>query len=162
MKKLVLFLGVFLSLNTIALAELYHGIDIDTVYKSSDWNSKNDIKQLIDDYTLLLQYQREFNNCSDLLPDVLSCYDKVAQKIITNLYVQPEYNIENYKQLKEALSDAYGLKNCRNKYAWPSGHMCELDTLSDMSSILAKYIQSLLDYSKEKMFAYSSILEKYK
>lgn len=111
---------------------------------------------------MLLQYQREFNNCSDLLPDVLSCYDKVAKKIITNLYVQPEYNIENYKQLKEALSDAYGLKNCRNKYAWPSGHMCELDTLSDMSSILAKYIQSLLDYSKEKMFAYSSILEKYK
>ena len=161
MKKLVLILGLCLMLDANAWAEVYHGIDIDAIYESSDWNSKDDIKQLIDDYTLLLQYQEEFNNCPDLLPDVLDCYDAVAEKIVTNLYVQPEYNVEDYKQLKKALSDDYGLKNCRNKYAWPSGHMCEFDMLSDMRHALATYIQNLIDSCKEKMIKYSSILEKY-
>ena len=40
--------------------------------------------------------------------------------------------------------------------------MCELDILSDMSNILKKYITDLIDFSKEQMFTYSSILEKYK
>ncbi|MBR1601619.1 MAG: hypothetical protein IJ677_08610 [Alphaproteobacteria bacterium] len=122
MKKFILILGLFLSFSASAWAELYHGIDIDEVYNSSDWSSTDKIKELIDDYTLLLQYQEEFNNCPDVLPDVLGCYDKVAEKIVTNLF-------------KIALADAYGIKNCRNKYAWPSGRMCELDILSDMSNI---------------------------
>ena len=162
MKKLVFILVFCFIFCTDARAELYHGIDIDEIYNSSDWSSKDKIKELIDDYTLLLQYQEEFNNCPDVLPDVLECYDKVAEKIVTNLYVYPETNIEKYKQFKIALADAFGIKNCRNKYAWPSGHMCELDILSDMSNILKKYITDLIDFSKEQMFTYSSILEEYK
>lgn len=161
MRKIILGLGLFFMINTTATAEVYHGIDIDDVYKSSEWNSKNEIKQLIDDYTLLLQYQNELNNCPYLLPDVLDCYDKVAKKIITNLYVQPEYNLENYRQLKKALSDAYELKNCRNKYAWPSGNICVLDSDSNVSHMLAEYIQDLINFCKEKMIKYSSILEQY-
>ena len=106
-----------------AQAEVYHGIDIDAIYESSDWSSKEKIKEIIDDYTLLLQYQKELDNCPIELPDVLGCYDKVAEKIVTNLYIYPKNNVEQYKQLKKALSDAYGLKNCRNKYAWPSGNI---------------------------------------
>ena len=52
MMKIILGLGLFFMINTTATAEVYHGIDIDDVYKSSEWNSKNEIKQLIDDYFL--------------------------------------------------------------------------------------------------------------
>ena len=161
MKKFVFVLGLYLILGTRVNAEIYHGIDIDYIYEHNDWNSKEDIKRLIDDYTLLSQYHDEFIRCPDVLPDVLDCYDKVAEKIVTNLYVYPKTNIEKYKQFKIALADAYGLKNCRNKYAWPSGNMCELDILSDMSDVLKKYIQDLIDFSKEKMFTYSPILQEY-
>lgn len=162
MKKFILILGLCLAFSVNVRAELYHGIDIDEIYNSSDWSSKDKIKELIDDYTLLLQYQEEFNNCPDVLPDVLECYDKVAEKIVTNLYVYPEYNAKEYKQLKESLSNAYGLKNCRNKYAWPSGHICEDKSDSDLADSLKKYIQDLIDFTKEQMFTYSSILEEYK
>ena len=162
MKKFVLILGLFSSLCANALAEVYHGIDIDAIYESSDWSSKEKIKEIIDDYTLLLQYQKELDNCPIELPDVLGCYDKVAEKIVTNLYVYPKNNVEQYKQLKKALSDAYGLKNCRNKYAWPSGNICEIDSDSDLADSLHKYIQDLLNFSKEKMFIYLPILEEYK
>ena len=161
MKKFLI-LGLFLVFNTRVNAEIYHGIDIDYIYEHNDWSSKEDIKQLINDYTLLLEYEKEFKSCPDVLPDVLDCYDKVAEKIITNLYVYPEHNIDEYKQLKKALSDAYGLKNCRNKYAWPSGHMCDIDRVADLSDALKKYIQDLIDFSKEKMFTYSPILKEYK
>ena len=162
MRKFIFILGLCLILGTRTNAEIYHGIDIDYIYEHNDWSSKEDIKHLIDDYTLLLQYQEEFNKCPDVLPDVLGCYDKVAEKIVTDLYVYPEHNINEYKQLKKALSDAYGLKNCRNKYAWPSGNICEIDRAADLSDALKKYIQDLIDFSKEQMFTYSSILEEYK
>jgi len=162
MRKCIIIIGVFLALVANARAELYHGIDIDAVYNSSDWSSKEKIKELIDDYTLLLEYEKEFKSCPDVLPDVLGCYDKVAEKIVTNSFVYPEHNVKEYKQLKKALSDAYGLKNCRNKYAWPSGHMCDIDRASDLADSLKKYIQDLIDFSKEKMFTYSPILKEYK
>ena len=161
MRKCIIIIGVFLALVANARAELYHGIDIDAVYESSDWSSKEKIKEMIDDYTLLLQYQEELNNCPIELPEVLGCYDKVAGKIVTNLYVYPESNTEQYRKLKEALSDAYGLKNCRNKYAWPRGNICEIDSDSELADSLKKYIQDLIDFSKEKMFTYSPILKEY-
>ena len=162
MKKFILILGLCLAFSVNVRAELYHGIDIDEIYNSSDWDSKESIKEIIDDYTLLLQYQAELDSCPIELPDVLECYDKVAEKIVTNLYVHPETNLEKYKQFKIALADAFGTKNCRNKYAWPSGHMCELDILSDMSDILKKYITDLLSFSSEQMSTYSPILKEYK
>ncbi|MBR1825988.1 MAG: hypothetical protein IJ770_05320 [Alphaproteobacteria bacterium] len=165
MKKFVLILGLvfisFFMLNTGVQAEVYYGIDIDAVYESSDWSSKEKIKEIIDDYTLLLQYQKELDSCPTELPEVLGCYDKIAEKIVTNLYMHPKNNITEYKQLKKALSDAYGLKNCRNKYAWPSGSICDIDRASDLSASLRNYIQDLIDFSKEQMFSYSSILEEY-
>jgi hypothetical protein len=161
--KIIAFIAVLLfALCPYAMAELYHGIDIDDVYATSDWSSKDDIKKIIDDYTLLLQYQEELNACPIELPEVLKCYDAIAEKILTDLYVQTEANIEDYKQLKKALSASYGLKNCRNKYAWPSGNTCEIDSDSDVANFLKSYIQDLINFCKEKMFIYSSILEEYK
>ena len=162
MKKFALILGVFLIFSISAKAEIYHGIDIDEVYKSSDWSSKEKIKEIIDDYTLILQYQEELDRCVEVLPDVLGCYDNVAEKIITNLYVYPEHNVNEYRQLKQALSDAYGLKDCRNKYAWPSGNICEIDRAADLSDALKKYIQDLIDFSKEKMLNSFIFLKEYK
>ena len=162
MRRLFLILGLILSISTNARAELYHGIDIDAVYESSDWSSKEKIKEIIDDYTLLLQYQKELDDCQIELPEVLECYDKVAEKIITNLYVSPKINIEQYEQLKKSLSNAYGLKNCRNKYAWPSGNICEINSDSELAEALRKYNQDLIYFTKKQMFIYSPILEKYK
>ena len=163
MKKFGFVLGLCFMFNANAQAELYHGIDIDEVYNSSDWDSKESIKEIIDDYTLLLQYQAELDSCPIELPEVLGCYDKVAEKIVTSLYVYPEYNVKEYKQLKESLSNAYGLKNCRNKYAWPSGHICEIDSDSELSDALKKYIQDLIDKCKNEMkFYYPHIIKNYK
>ena len=162
MKTFTLFLCVFFMLFSNANAEIYHGINIDKIYQNSDWSSKEKIKEIIDDYTLLIQYQKELDTCPNTLPEILRCFDNVAEKIITNLYVYPEHNIKEYKQLKKALSDAYGLKNCRNKYAWPSGHMCDIDRASDLADSLKKYIIDLLNFSKTQMLPYSSILEEYK
>ena len=60
MKKFILILAVFLgcTINNVQ-AKLYHGIDIDDVFAKSDWNSKDEIKDIIDDYSLLLQYNSE-------------------------------------------------------------------------------------------------------
>lgn len=162
MRKFIFILGLCLILGTRTNAEIYHGIDIEAVYKSSDWSSKEKVKEIIDDYTLLLQYQKELDSCTIEVPEVLGCYDKIAEKIVTNLYIYPEHNLTEYKQLKKALSDAYGLKNCRNKYAWPSGNICNIDRASDLSAALKDYIQDLINFSKEQMFSYSSILEEYK
>ncbi len=162
MKKIIFILCFFLHFTpTNTKAEIYHGIDIDEVYQHSDWNNKDDIKQLIDDYTRLLEYQRKFTACPNTLPEVLTCYDSIAKEIITTLFISPDINIDEYMQLKQSLINAYSLKNCRNKYAYPSGHMCNIDTSAETSIILKQYIQGLLDFSKEKMFTYSDILKNY-
>lgn len=49
MKKVLLILVVRLILINSAMAEIYHGIDIDEVFATSDWNSKDEIKDIIDD-----------------------------------------------------------------------------------------------------------------
>ena len=86
MKKLLWIVSALIILNTSVKAEIYHGIDIDMVYESSDWNSKEDIKKIIDDYTLLLQYQKELDNCPIELSEILECYDRVAKKIIKHFF----------------------------------------------------------------------------
>ena len=61
--------GVFIFTLTMLFslnvhAETYHGINIDKVYLQSDWSSKDKIKEIIDDYSLLLTFQKDFNDCS--------------------------------------------------------------------------------------------------
>ena len=63
MKKVLLILGVWLIGINSAVAEIYHGIDIDEVFATSDWNSKDEIKDIIDDYTLILKYNKDLTEC---------------------------------------------------------------------------------------------------
>ena len=153
---------VCLSFSSAFADEVIHGINVDKIFAESDWNSKEDIRNVINDYTLLLEYQKEFDACPDLLPDVLACHDKVAEKIVTNLYVYPEDNLQDYKNLKKALSGAYGMKNCRTKYTGPGGEICRVDTMSDVDDILTKYIQELLDTTKENLMHFYQMLKEYK
>ncbi len=162
MKKILLIFGTIMLLQNISYAQTYHNIDIDYIYKTNDLDSKTKIKEIIDDYTRLLQYQTEFDNCPELLPDLFPCYDKIAEKILTNLYVYPDENLKDYKQYKQALSEAYGLLHCRSKYSWPAGTICDIKRQDDMSEQLKNYIQSLLNENKENMLELYPMLNDYK
>ena len=72
-------------------AELYHGIDIDEVLAQSDWSSKDKIKEIIDDYSLLLQYKNELKQCTSS-DSQLNCMDELTQNIMKHFY---SYNYEN-------------------------------------------------------------------
>ena len=128
MKKFALIFAFALSLGLNAYAETYHGIDIDKVYSQSDWSSKDKIKEIIDDYKLLVTNQKELNDCSTQNDEIFFCYDNVAEKILKNLYVYPENNIKVYQQFRQTLTDAYSIQSCLNKYEWPSGNLCEVNS----------------------------------
>ena len=154
MKKIAFaFIATFLfSFNV--NAETYHGIDIDKVYSQSDWSSKDKIKKIIDDYKLLVIYQKELDDCSTQNGEIFFCYDNIAEKILKNLYV--------YQQFKQALTDAYSIQSCLNKYEWPSGNLCEVNSQPEILKVLHSYIQSLINSSKEKMLSYLPELKNYK
>ena len=162
MKKIVFaFITTFLFSLSVN-AETYHGIDIDKVYSQSDWNSKDKIKEIIDDYKLLMTYQKELDDCSTQNDEIFFCYDNVAEKILKNLYVYPENNIKVYQQFKQALTDAYSIQSCLNKYDWPSGNLCEINSRPKILKALHSYIQGLINSSKEKMLSYLPELKNYK
>ena len=143
-------------------AETYHGIDIDKVYSQSGWSSKDKIKDIIDDYKLLVTYQKELDDCSTQNNEIFFCYDNVAEKILKNLYVYPENNIKVYQQFKQTLIDAYSIQSCLNKYEWPSGNLCEINSRPEILKVLHSYIQGLINSSKEKMLSYLPELENFK
>lgn len=79
MKNLIFILSLIFIFTSDVYAEIYHGIDIDSVYENGDWSSKNYIKSIIDDNTLLLQYEQELKNCS-YTQNSMDCYDSIAEK----------------------------------------------------------------------------------
>ncbi len=162
MKKAVLIFALTLLFSFNAHAETYHGIDIDEVYNQSDWSSKDKIKEVIDDYKLLMAYQKELYDCSTQNDEILFCYSNVAEKILKNLYVYPENNIKVYQQFKQTLVNAYSIQSCSNKYEWPSGNLCEINSQPEILKVLHSYIQGLINSSKEKMLSYLPELENYK
>ena len=82
MKKFLIFFAfcIFLKTSFVYANNIYHSIDIDEIYNSSDWNSKEEIKNLIDDYILLHQYEDELNTCNN--NKLESCYDNLAKNIM--------------------------------------------------------------------------------
>ena len=147
MKKFVLILSLFMFLGASAKAEVYHGIDIDAIYKSSDWNNKEEIKELIDDYTLLLQYQKELDNCADF-----DCLDSISEKIMQRFYSHNlDDNLTNYHNYVKSTFAAYGVLYCLNKYNIPSGTMCNQETLGTSFEIIKNYTQSLISQIKQKI-----------
>ncbi len=162
MKKIVLILGLLLAFSASTQAEIYHGIDIDAIYNNSDWSSKNKIKEIIDDYTLLLQYQKEFETCSVEKPEVFDCYDKVAEKIINHFYTgNMDDNLKDYNNYVKATSSAYGIVYCLNKYNVPSGTMCKQENQANTWKFVEHYINALLQ-SIEQILSQYSFIQNYK
>ena len=162
MRKGVLVFALTMLFSFNVYAEIYHGIDIDKVYSQSDWSSKDKIKEIIDDYKLLVIYQKELDDCSVHKDKIFFCYDNVAEKILKNLYVYPENNINVYQQFKQKLTDAYSIQSCLNKYEWPSGNLCEVNSRQEILKVLHSYILGLINSSKEKMLSYLPELKNYK
>lgn len=77
MKKIIAIFGILLIFRTNALAEIYRYIDIDMVYKIGNFNNKEEIKRLIDDYEQ-----------SDIPNDPPK---NVVSNVIDNYYQHPEY-----------------------------------------------------------------------
>ena len=95
MKKVLLFLGVWLIGINSAVAEIYHGIDIDEVFATSDWNSKDEIKDIIDDYTLILKYNKDLTECRNTYK--IDCLNELTKKIMAHFYsFNYETNLKNY------------------------------------------------------------------
>ncbi len=157
MKKLFLILGMFLFVEPTAKAEIYHGIDIDAVYTSSDWNSKEDIIKLIDDYTLLLQFENKSHLCSNEAKK-LHCMDKLVEDIITHFYVgDAANNLNNYHNYIRAASTAYGAIYCLNKYSVPAGTMCHQENSAHTLKITEEYINEMLQQIRQIISEYSFI-----
>ena len=83
LKKFALIFAFALSLSLNAYAKTYHGIDIDKVYSQSDWSSKDKIKEIIDDYSLLLQYNNELKQCSEQA-NQFDCINNLKDNKIVN------------------------------------------------------------------------------
>ena len=161
MKKIALILAALLALSANAHSEFYHAVDIDTVYKSSDWSSKEDIKKIIDDYSLLLQYQQELSQCS-ISTEKMNCTNTLAEKIIKNFYSHDyENNIKAYNDYIKATSAAYGVVYCLNKYRVPSGTMCNQENAGKVEQLIEQYINDLLQ-SIEKVLLGYGFLSDYK
>lgn len=161
MYKFVVLLGLVLTLSSNANAELYHGIDIDAVYKSSDWSSKAKIKEIIDDYTLLLQYQKKLYLCSKEV-NKFSCIDTLTENIIKNFYnYNLKQNLNDYHNYVKSVSAVYGIVYCLNKYRIPSGTMCNQETIEKTWEIVEQYDKDLLQ-SVEQILGNYSFLKEYK
>ena len=151
MKKFILILAVFLgcTINNVQ-AKLYHGIDIDDVFAKSDWNSKDEIKDIIDDYSLLLQYNSELSKCAD--NHNLDCLNVLAEKIIKHFYYfNYEANRGNYQNYVKATFSAYGTIYCLNKYNMPSGTMCNQENEAKTTDVITEYVKTLLLQVEQKI-----------
>ncbi|MDD7314060.1 MAG: hypothetical protein PUH03_06945 [bacterium] len=178
MKRFILFL-VFACLFSLNVkAGIYHGIDIDNVFEKSDWSNKEKIKEVIDDYALLLQYQKEYDSCLNSVDADISCYDAVAVKILTtlyfksnsqlevfdqyNLYSMSDDNLEIYKKYKEGLKNAFMVLECRNKIQGGGGEECFFSVDSGVKKHLSLYIKGLLDASSRCFLEFYPMLKDYK
>ena len=158
MKKFVLILELFLSLCANAQAELYHGIDIDAVYESSDWSSKEKIKEIIDDYTLLLQYQNTLTLCNPK-PDKSGCMNELAKEIIKHFYNgNMNNNLNSYHNFVTSISKAYGIIYCLDKYKFPAGTICNQENSVNTQKFIKQYITEMLQSIEQELIKYSFIL----
>ena len=142
-------------------AETYHGIDIDKVYSQSDWSSKDKIKNIIDDYTLLLQYKIELNQCVEN-ENQLNCMDNLSQNILQHFYnYNYKNNINSYRNYVKSTFAVYGVAYCLNKYNIPSGTICEQEKNTQVNKVIKQYIEILLSQI-EKQISIFSFIKDYK
>lgn len=157
MKKII-FLGL-LALLSVRIAygkEIINGIDIDNVYSSSDWNNKEEIKQIIKDYELLLQFRKKLASCNDF-----TCLDNIAKQIIYNFYPSSaEQNFVSYQTYSQAVFNAYSIINCLDKYNGPNT-ICSQITQTEAFEIMKQYCEKLLKQPENHLNTFT-FLTKYK
>lgn len=157
MKKFVVGLMSILFFITNVQAEIYHGIDIDEVYSQSDWSSKDKIKEIIDDHSAWLQYNNEFTSCAKS-DDQIDCMDELAENIMLRFYTSNyENNISDYRNYVKSTLTAYGIAYCLNKYAIPSGTICEQEKNAHAIKLIKQYIKTILLQIENKIRAFSFI-----
>ena len=157
MKKFVLGLISILFSITNAQAEIYHGIDIDEVYSQSDWSSKDKIKEIIDDYTIWLQYNNEFTSCAKSDTQI-DCMDELAENIMLRFYTSNyENNINDYRNYVKSTLTVYGIVYCLNKYNIPSGNTCEQEKNAHAIKLIKQYIKTMLLQIENKIRVFSFI-----
>ena len=157
MKKIVLIFAILLGLYTNANAVMYHGIDVDFVYNSSDWSSKDKIREIIDDYTLTLHYKNKLIQCAKNT-ERFNCMDALSEKIITHFYnYEMKTNMQAYHNYVNAIFDAYGTVYCRNKYNIPAGTLCNAENEGKSAKLIEQYINDLIVQIQKNIFEYDFI-----
>ena len=161
MKKIVWFLCLFFVFSTNVNAEIYHGIDIDQVYNSSDWNSKDRIYSIINDYNLLLQCKQRLDQCSQS-SDKFNCMNTINEDVIKHFYNHElNNNLNEYHNYVKSTFAAYGVVYCLNKYRIPPGTMCNQETNGKAQEVIEQYSKDLLQ-TVEKILSSYSFLRNYK
>lgn len=160
MKKVLLILGVWLIGINSAVAEIYHGIDIDEVFATSDWNSKDEIKDIIDDYTLILKYNKDLTECRNAYK--IDCLNELTKKIMAHFYsFNYETNLKNYNNYVKATFAAYGTVYCFDKYDIPSGTMCNQENEGKSIEVIIEYVNNLISRVNTKILNYYGFIAKY-
>ena len=155
--RILLSIAIVLFFSTNTFAEVYHGIDIDQIYARSDWNNKDEIKEIIDDYALLLQYRKELSLCSHDKEKLL-CMDKLAENIIKHFHAGNMVdNINSYHAYVKATSSAYGVVYCLNKYRVPSGTICNQENTANTWDFVERYIKDIMQQIEQNLSKYSFI-----
>ena len=156
MKKLFIITLLCCFISDYSFAnEIIHGIDIDKVYNSSDWSSREHIKSIINDYSLLQKYKQELSLC-EKNTERQECLDQLAENILTHFY---NFNLENNLNMDhdyvKSISAAYGVVYCLNKYMTPSGTMCNQENIGTTWEMVELYIKDLLQSVEHKLLGYS-------
>ena len=157
MKKFLLAIVLNTFFVYVSMAKIYHGINIDDVYHNGDWSSKEKIIDIIDDYTLLLEYQTELSKCESDNPSI-ECLDTLAEKILNRFYAYDiEQSIANYHNYVKATFGAYGVAYCLNKYLIPSGTVCHQENYGKTFDVIVEYLGTLLEQTNKEITDFNFI-----
>ena len=148
MKKFIIFFSfcIFMKISFAYANNLYYGIDIDEIYNTSEWNSKEDIKSLIDNYILLKTIKNKFSNCPDSIPDNIVCYDEINHQILQNYYIDFEENWNDYNNYRSAIQKSYSILCQRIKIIGTSGEICHINAQSNVAKNLKEYTKTHILY----------------
>lgn len=161
MKRFIFILALEMLFSFNVHAEIYHGIDIDKAYTQSDWSNKDKIKEIIDDYSLLLQFKKDLNQCNKN-SNQFDCMDSITQNIMQHFYSHNyENNINDYQSYIKSTLAVYGVAYCLNKYNIPTGTVCEQEKNAQVSKVIKQYIETLL-LQVEKQISIFSFIKDYK
>ena len=161
MRKGVLIFALTMLFSLNVHAETYHVINIDKVYLQSDWSNKDKIKEIVDDYSLLLQFKKDLNQCQGNNHPI-ECMNQLAQNIMQHFYhYNYENNIQDYQNYVKSTLAVYGVAYCLNKYNIPAGTVCEQEKNAQVNKVIKQYIEILLSQI-EKQISIFSFIKDYK